>query len=315
MTTRRRHKAAVLACASFVLVAGAAMAAELIDGDYTKGDKTNGPPPKLVDPNPGVEWTADEGGTAAEGDHADDADTATTGSYADEGGEAPHADHADTSTTADHAPTADTADYADYAEDVAECAGGPFLGGNCGDMRYDGRLGLGGPPSATLDVHGDAKLGPLSVTSTGQVSIARSPTLGLELTVGGNLRATQFLQSHSTRIDPRICTRDPSADDFFVDANGWMYAARDLSVTDGLFCPVRVPPGATVIDVSCDKSGNVIAQWWARQWNESTRALRSTPFGVVGGEVHYIKVSQFVSADSGFGGCTIRWTTPPGHAY
>ncbi len=320
---RPGHRHAITAALATLLLGGVA-AAELkvIDGVYEKGEKPGVlKPPKVGGTGPEVH--AETTGDATTSDTADEADVADNGSYAPEGGTTPSADEADRAEESSYAPDSDAADWApeatnadttQYAEDVAECAGGPLMGGACGPLRYDGRLGLETAPNADLDVAGTARLGTLSVGPGGNVGIGAQPG-NAALTVAGTVAADRFVSVRTARIGPRTCQpfgRALGPADLQFDANGWVYSeigVDDFPTTgfNGLVCPVPAEQGAVVTRVECDTSGLAAATWRFGAWDDAYATSATPPFAVGAGEKHMILVTQLGDASRKFGGCTVEW--------
>lgn len=321
-----RHKTITGLALGAVLIGSVALAAEVIDviGDKTGPGDIIGKPVKIPD-NQAPDTYAEETGYSPTADTADTADSADEGSWADEGGVTPTADHADEGGTATYAPTGDSATnapsggttlVADYAGDVAECAGGPFMGGDCGDMRYDGRLGLGSAPQADLDVAGDAWLNLLVVSSEGSVAIggAAAPG-GPALRVHGNVRAEAFERENVSMIDPVSCRawgRNVTDDSFLIAADGWIYSdsITDQDPLTALSCPVGVPVGARVLSYECFTEGTTRVSWEHRKWHDYGHNEIAFPKTIEGDEVHLLRVLEFDSPTNRFGGCAVRWRMP-----
>lgn len=268
-------------------VAGAAMAAELIDvgGGGGKGDWDPKDPPVIVTPlNPGggPDGTyADEGGDTPEAPTADEGDEAPEGTYADEGGTAPTAPYADEGGEALDTPTADTADDADeagtaattdLATDVVECGGGPWLDGACGDLRTDGNVGINTTAAHALDVAGDVLFDTLQVDALGAVGVRGTPEDGAALRVHGTLRA------RGVRVDgPRPVQRTTVTGDSCVHVDGYGAAAHagDGSVSADfhqtyLHCPIPVPADSEIVRWECDKESTEVS-WRRRYWDDTSR--------------------------------------------
>ncbi len=250
--------------------------------------------PDCANPNQGpVCDYADTCGVAESCGSADTCETATTCLYADTCGDAETCDTAAYSDTAGHAATCDsatfaetcgTANTADYALTVGECTTGIFgLNGatspNCGDLRYDGSLGIATTPTATLDVagtvalRGDATSTGLHVVAGGLVGVGTS-TPQAELDVSGTIVATSFVTGGAP--SQRVKTVLPATDCRVVAAastctNCGDFTSDGRALADELVCGVTLPAGAVVDRVEC-------AGWGTAQM---TVELRDFSQGVV----------------------------------
>jgi hypothetical protein len=123
-----------------------------------------------------------------------------------------------------------------------------------GYLQYDGRVGIGTAPQATLDVAGTVYLrgAPgqigLTVAANGAVGVGTAvPTV--ELDVLGTVLADAFIHPVETRYLPMLpATHCRGGDDFNFEPNG---GATFVSMT----CAVTLPAGVTVTGLACVGSG------------------------------------------------------------
>lgn len=220
------------------------------------------------------DW-ADECGTAESCESATTCDNAGHCDYADTCGDAETCVEAETCATADHATTCDSAatatecasaDTADLALSVDECVSGVFsVGGeavpDCGDLRYDGNVGIRTDPTATLDVAGTVALrgAPggtgLQVAADGSVGIGTdAPTAALD--VAGVVVADAFVTAPTEKTRALV----PTLDCRLEDPYGYYYygyLSEGIMEFDRLYCGASLPAGAVLTGLSCAGSGDV----------------------------------------------------------
>lgn len=227
---------------------------------------------QVCDPaNPNADPQCGDNGGGPPEEHCDTCSYADTCGVADTCGYADQCGVADTCLTADSCGVCDVADYAaacgtcdvcDVALSVGECVSGVWgvdgaAGSDCGDLQYNGSVGINTAPQATLDVLGTVALRGatlvtgdegLHVSADGSVGIGtQAPTAALQ--VAGRVVAD------SVHVGPQVLTVSligVSCRDEDASANGTGFTG----FSNRLYCPLPVPSGGRIESVRC--SGNSV---------------------------------------------------------
>lgn len=275
---------------------------------------------------------ADECGTTDSCGYADECGSAGHCDYADVCGDAETCDVADICASADHAQTCDDAAYADTCDEaavadlalgVAECVSGVWgVGGesapNCGDLRYDGRVGINTTPAAALDVAGTVALRGaadqvgLVVAADGNVGIG-TDTPERALDVDGIVLADAVeltARPGSTTVLPSTNCRG---------AIDWLQPSGSASFDPSMVCSVPLPAGAVLTEVECRVEGDmevaliqrdatfaVEGNWAEQVAGESYTTIQATGAPAVG-PGGSVQITFESTTSASLFGCVVRY--------